>query len=53
LATPEGQLAELTVAAILLQAADRDPIYTRLAPRVREHAQSLLHQPNFGSPQSA
>lgn len=45
LATPDGRLAELTVAAILLQAADRDPVHARLAPRVREHAQRLLeHQ---------
>ena len=42
LATPEGRLAELTVAAILLQAADRDPVHARLAPAVREHARELL-----------
>ncbi|MBO2465999.1 phosphotransferase [Actinomadura violacea] len=42
LATLEGRLAEFTVAAVLLQAADRDPIHARLAPRIREHAQSLL-----------
>jgi hypothetical protein len=42
LATPDGRLAELTVAVILLQAADRDPIHARLAPHVREHAQRLL-----------
>lgn len=44
LATPEGQLAELTVAAILLQAADRDPIHARLASHVRRHTQRLLEQ---------
>lgn len=44
LATRDGRLAELTVAAILLQAADRDPIHTRLAPQVRAHAQRLLEQ---------
>lgn len=42
LATPGGRLAELTVAAILLQAADRDPVHARLAPDVREHARELL-----------
>lgn len=42
LATPEGRLAELAVAAILLQAADRDPVHARLAPHVRQNARSLL-----------
>ncbi|RFS86774.1 hypothetical protein D0T12_00300 [Actinomadura spongiicola] len=32
LETREGRLAELTVAAILLQAADRDPVHAALAP---------------------
>ncbi|TDC93334.1 phosphotransferase [Actinomadura sp. 7K507] len=41
LATPEGRLAELTVAAILLQAADRDPVHARLAPRIREFVRRL------------
>lgn len=35
--TPEGRLAQLTVAAILLQAADRDPIHARLALHIRLH----------------
>ncbi|GAA4236832.1 hypothetical protein GCM10022254_47380 [Actinomadura meridiana] len=42
LETPEGRLAELTVAAILLQAADRDPVHARLAPHIRKNAQLLL-----------
>ncbi|MEO3826050.1 phosphotransferase [Actinomadura sp. B10D3] len=42
LATRDGLLAELTVAAILLQAANRDPVHARLAPHVRAHAQRLL-----------
>ncbi|WP_433228944.1 phosphotransferase [Actinomadura formosensis] len=42
LATRDGLLAELTVAAILLQAADRDAIHARLAPHLRAHAQWLL-----------
>ncbi|GAA4240356.1 hypothetical protein GCM10022254_64670 [Actinomadura meridiana] len=42
LETPEGRLAELVVAAILLQAADRDPVHARLAPHVRQNAQRLL-----------
>ncbi|WP_329096904.1 hypothetical protein OG979_17135 [Actinomadura citrea] len=42
LATGAGRLAELTVAVILLEAADRDPIHARLAPHVRPHAQWLL-----------
>lgn len=41
LATPEGRLAELAVAAILLQAADRDPVHARLAPHVRDFARKL------------
>lgn len=45
LATPEGRLAELTVAAILLQAAARDPVHARLAPLVRAHANHLLTSP--------
>ncbi|MGH8967227.1 MAG: hypothetical protein ACRDXB_18125, partial [Actinomycetes bacterium] len=40
--TPEGRLAQLTVAAILLQAADRDPIHARLAHHVQRHARHLL-----------
>lgn len=42
LQTSDGWLAELTVAAILLQAAERDPIHARLAPLVRSHANDLL-----------
>lgn len=40
--TTEGWLAQLTVAAILLQAAPRDPVHARLAGPVRAHAGRLL-----------
>ncbi|WP_157431560.1 phosphotransferase [Actinomadura hibisca] len=40
---PEARLAELTVAAMILQAADRDPVHARLAPlvidRIRAHTE--------------
>jgi hypothetical protein len=39
--TPDGMLAELTVAGILLQAAERDPFHIRLA-RLCAHAEQLL-----------
>lgn len=39
--TSEGRLAELVVAAIILQAADRDPVHAHLAPLVEKHVQSL------------
>ncbi|MFP3966915.1 phosphotransferase [Actinomadura fulvescens] len=42
LTTTEGRFAELAVAAILLQAAERDPIHARLAPLVRNHTNDLL-----------
>nr|BFE32304.1 hypothetical protein GCM10010200_045550 [Actinomadura rugatobispora] len=42
LTTPQGRLARLTVAAILLQAADRDPTHARLAPHIRKHVHQLL-----------
>lgn len=42
LSTPDGWFAEITVAAILLQAAERDPIHARLAPYIRTHARHLL-----------
>lgn len=45
LATPDGRLAGIIVAAILLQAADRDPVHARPAPMVRNHAQRLLESP--------
>lgn len=40
--TPDGRLAELTVAAIVLQAADRDHVHARLAPHAQAHANRLL-----------
>lgn len=42
LSTPAGRLAEIAVAAMLLQAAERDAIHARLAPHVRKHVQCLL-----------
>lgn len=39
---PSGRLAELLVAVIILQAAERDPIHARLAPAVRQHVTGLL-----------
>ncbi|WP_198653776.1 phosphotransferase [Actinocorallia populi] len=54
--TPDGRLAEITVAAILLQAADRDPVHARLAPHVRAHVRHLLstsHHHGLGSPQGS
>ncbi|WP_051300818.1 hypothetical protein [Actinomadura rifamycini] len=37
LAAPDGRLAELTVAAMIVQAAERDPVHARLAPLVLAH----------------
>lgn len=45
LTSPDGRLAQLTVAAMLLQAADRDPVHARLATRIRHHLHHLLGSP--------
>ncbi|RSN52509.1 hypothetical protein DMH08_28485 [Actinomadura sp. WAC 06369] len=37
LATPDGRLAELIVAAMIVQAAERDDVHARLAPLVLKH----------------
>jgi hypothetical protein len=42
LPTPEGRIAELTVAAMIVQAADRDPAHAHLALSVQNHAHRLL-----------
>ncbi|WP_147341202.1 hypothetical protein [Actinomadura logoneensis] len=39
--TDEGRQAELIVAAIILQAADRDPVHAHLAPLLKEHIANL------------
>ncbi|MEV5568950.1 phosphotransferase [Spirillospora sp. NPDC052269] len=41
--TADGRLAELIVAAIIIQAADRDPVHARLAPLLKEHIADLRH----------
>ncbi|MFD0901487.1 phosphotransferase [Actinomadura sediminis] len=46
LATPDGRLAELTVAAMILQAAERDPVHARLAPLVSAHLPVQREQAN-------
>lgn len=38
----DGQLAQLTTAAMILQAAERDPVHARLAPHVRTHVTRLF-----------
>ncbi|MBO2455434.1 phosphotransferase [Actinomadura barringtoniae] len=45
LSTQDGRLVELTVAAILLQAAERDPVHARLSPLVHAHVRGLLTSP--------
>ena len=40
--TPSGRLAELVIAAEIIQAAERDTVHKRLEPDVRQHLTNLL-----------
>lgn len=40
--TPSGRLAELVIAAEIIQAAERDTVHKRLEPDVRQHLTDLL-----------
>ncbi|MCI0686671.1 MAG: hypothetical protein L0Y54_05455, partial [Sporichthyaceae bacterium] len=42
LETDDGRLAQLTTAAMILQAAERDPVHARLAPHIRAYLTTLV-----------
>ncbi|MGW9556987.1 phosphotransferase [Nocardiopsis sp. NPDC055551] len=42
--TPSGRLAQLVIAAEIIQAAERDTVHKRLEPDVRQHLTKMLAQ---------